>query len=179
MSNSSDSDEDELFVVLDSEGRIEGTSNIGLRFQFGSWTGILGMNCLHGVALQDPRLLGRGVIEQADPRHVSKATSIRAANYVSLDDVLHDCQVADNPLTGATYWLSAAQKPRFLLEQLARDIFDFHTQVRSHPITAPQNCAHVDRHLICQGAMIANAGRWFGLKCIRIIIHMMHTGSGV
>jgi hypothetical protein len=46
MSNSSDSDEDELFVVLDSEGRIEGTSNIGLSFQFGSWTGILGMNFL-------------------------------------------------------------------------------------------------------------------------------------
>eukprot|EP01043_Picozoa_sp_COSAG02_P070571 COSAG02_NODE_12548_length_1527_cov_1.619748_1_plen_252_part_01 len=85
-------DEDGAVATLDSQGRIWGTSDIGLDFATRS-----------------------------------SDAALRPLTDAAFTDLLRDCRLVDGPTLPDTFWLGANARPRTRLEQLAREVFEWHT----------------------------------------------------
>mmetsp|Transcript_33042 Transcript_33042/g.80294 ORF Transcript_33042/g.80294 Transcript_33042/m.80294 type:complete len:418 (-) Transcript_33042:240-1493(-) len=101
MGSDEDEDAQELDIALDDEGRIAGFSHAGLNFGFRTFPKAIDSS--HTSLIQKIQ------------RDCLKASSARSSKG------------SGNYSEGNTFWITATDKPRCLLEQLAQEIFNFHT----------------------------------------------------
>lgn len=87
--------DDCLAATLDGQGRVYGTSDLGLEFSTRSSDATLAADLTAG----------------AEP----------------FAEFLHDCRLVDTDDLPDTFWLAATATPATRLEQLAREVFDWHT----------------------------------------------------
>ena len=118
MASGSESESDDLCVVLDADGRVFGAGE-GLDYAFRAFDAFAPLVPAGG----------RSPTSEDENDLTSSSPSTPPS---SIDDLVADALLVDSPLAGdaATHWLSAraARAPRCALEELAAAIFAFHTR---------------------------------------------------